>query len=1169
VRSQAKAASAGSTKGRSSRRVRLAGLLAVLLVLLCAASAQAAPPYAASGEFAKGGFNAPTKIAVENATGNVFVVDAGNNVVRVFDSAGSAAVQIAEFGSGELSSPYGIAVDQSNGNVYVTDRGNSRIVRYRSDGAQPPTYTLDAGYAGPAAGPEAEAGQVGSFASAIAVDPATGDLLVADNGNLSVERFSATGAYRSSFNGADYPGGPFTSLSDLAIGTGGDIYVIANATPPSYPGGVVSEARVLKFTVAGEFTEAIADAASLEDARSLTVDSALGILFVATGGAANVFEFGRPATLYLVDAGSTTPIAFSGNTESAPVGLAIDSGSGRLYGLTDVSSAYVTGVTSVQIFGPVPSLSVEPPIDVTATSAHLSGVVNPNGRPSSAHFEYLGKGENVWKTTAEQSVGSGDTDQPISADIGGLAPNTVYRVRLVGTNDVATATSPVQEFSTLEAAPAVETGQATGRTLSGVTLRGTVNPNHSQSSYRFEYGLTSAYGSQAPAAYQAAAGNGSVPLRVAQDLGDLAPGTTYHYRLIAENSAGVGTGEDRIFTTVSASAPRRQFELVSPASKGGNNVEFEQGIQMGSSGEDAVFAATNPLTGTGGASAPLFVRYASQRTDEGWVTKAIDPPQNPNTFEALTFTAGVSDDGTRAVVLSTKKLAEGAVEGASNVYLRDLVTDRYTTIASVPGDSYYNAEVSTSNSVFVAGNVSFDQLLLYGRVPLIEGAPEQAIYRFSNGKLELASVAPDGTPIPSNSQFVWDRDLHLISEDGTRVFFVSQFNEGPIYVRLNGTETRVISASRRAADPGTVQAARFAGATADGHYAYLFSQNLTDDSPADVPSLYRYSVDDDTLKFLTRVSPNAVAYQGVASGDTLYFASPDNLTGDPIDEPLSTNIYAWRNGTLDRVATLGSSESFALWGVTAWRASPDGRYFVFASTTRLTDYDTASAACRDLLLGDSGLTCRQIYRYDAVTKTLSCASCPPDGGAATGNAFMGTSQVDTGGHAYPRAVTDQGLVFFDTPDQLVRRDVNSVRDVYEYDGDDIRLISRGTGDKSQFAGISADGRDVFFTSKDQLVGIDVDNAADLYDARIGGGIASQNPPPTREECIRDDCKATPRSGPELPFGGSEGLSGPQNLASPARKRCGKGRHPRKVRGHQRCIKRDTRKPKNRNRRQGR
>ncbi|HLB21190.1 MAG TPA: hypothetical protein VK605_03730, partial [Solirubrobacteraceae bacterium] len=78
-------------------------------------------------------------------------------------------------------------------------------------------------------------------------------------------------------------------------------------------------------------------------------------------------------------------------------------------------------------------------------------------------------------------------------------------------------------------------------------LTGTVNPNGSDTSYYFQYGLTKAYGSQTAIA-DAGAGDKQVQVRLA--IGGLQPLTVYHYRLVAVNSAGATIGDDeKLLTT--------------------------------------------------------------------------------------------------------------------------------------------------------------------------------------------------------------------------------------------------------------------------------------------------------------------------------------------------------------------------------------------------------------------------------------------------------------------------------------------------------------------------------------------------------------------------------------------------------------------------------------------
>jgi Ca2+-binding RTX toxin-like protein len=99
--------------------------------------------------------------------------------------------------------------------------------------------------------------------------------------------------------------------------------------------------------------------------------------------------------------------------------------------------------------------------------------------------------------------------------------------------------------------PEVETGEATAVKATTATIGGTVNPEGSTTSYYFEYGPTTAYGTKIPVSPKAV-GTGFSSVAVSQALTGLAQGTTYHYRLVATNSAGTETGFDQTFLTLKA-----------------------------------------------------------------------------------------------------------------------------------------------------------------------------------------------------------------------------------------------------------------------------------------------------------------------------------------------------------------------------------------------------------------------------------------------------------------------------------------------------------------------------------------------------------------------------------------------------------------------------------------
>ena len=115
--------------------------------------------------------------------------------------------------------------------------------------------------------------------------------------------------------------------------------------------------------------------------------------------------------------------------------------------------------------------------------------------------------------------------------------------------------------ATALAAPSATTGPATDITSTGATVTGSVSPGGDPTTYFFQYGTTTAYGSQTPND----TANGNATKSVKADLTGLAPNTTYHYRLVATNATGTSTGADMTFKTggaaltIASAAPRVVF----------------------------------------------------------------------------------------------------------------------------------------------------------------------------------------------------------------------------------------------------------------------------------------------------------------------------------------------------------------------------------------------------------------------------------------------------------------------------------------------------------------------------------------------------------------------------------------------------------------------------------
>jgi hypothetical protein len=113
----------------------------------------------------------------------------------------------------------------------------------------------------------------------------------------------------------------------------------------------------------------------------------------------------------------------------------------------------------------------------------------------------------------------------------------------------------VDQTFTTPPAPPVVTATPFTESVAGWSLNGTVNANGGATTYHFQFGITTAYGSNVPAT-DASAGSGTSAIAVTQLVSTLPPGVPYHYRLVAHNAGGTSISNDEEFVTPSASSPQ-------------------------------------------------------------------------------------------------------------------------------------------------------------------------------------------------------------------------------------------------------------------------------------------------------------------------------------------------------------------------------------------------------------------------------------------------------------------------------------------------------------------------------------------------------------------------------------------------------------------------------------
>jgi hypothetical protein len=599
----------------------IAACCALMASLVLASSA------AASGLREVGSFSLPSPgyngVGVEQASQDVFVVD--RTVGVVYKRSPGGEILLGEFGAGETPAKEfgqflsGVAVDESSGSskgdVYVADgleAGGGVVDKFKPKTGKPDEYEYVCQLTGPGGGCVKEGGEPTSHFSlsiGVSVD-SEGTVYVACFGSKAVYEFDSEGNYLGELVGegigkpAGVAAGPGHTLYVTKL-FGNTVKVTVNASheiasesvldPHQTSGAAVdpgtgsvyvtdaeggwhvvvydsSGNEIEEFADKGELGETSGIAYSAQDARVYVIDkerervvvfaeSPVAEIGTVSGVGSSVatltgtvspegpsaewyFQYGETTSYGL----TTAPGEVTGTGEVSTTVEGLKPGATYHYRLVAANSRG-PGHSADGTFRTPAGIEDLPASNVSQFSAVMGATIDPGMYPTSYHFEYgTSSAYGSAVPIPDLFVAPGDVGK-VSQIITGLRPGTTYHYALVAADVAGTVTGGDETFTTPSVpSPVASTGLTAEVTRSTAVVGGLVDPMGWDTTYRFEYGTSTAYGSSWPTVdVDMGALNGAQPVLIT--LENLQPGTTYHYRLVATNAGGTSYGTDQAFTT--------------------------------------------------------------------------------------------------------------------------------------------------------------------------------------------------------------------------------------------------------------------------------------------------------------------------------------------------------------------------------------------------------------------------------------------------------------------------------------------------------------------------------------------------------------------------------------------------------------------------------------------
>ncbi len=487
-------------------------------------------------------------------------------------------------GDGQLLEPAGVAVREAtlsepSEDVYVVDAGNDRVERFGSTGAfisawgwgvsngeakyEVCTSGCRAGVAGEGAGQFDAPGEIAVDNSTSPLDPSAGDVYVANTADDEIEKFGPEGAFIGQVSTGSQP-----ALGGVAVDPSGNLWAYeANGEIDGYSNAVANVETSSKGTTLSGFGFGAIPGFAVNSLGDFYVNSLFDVLELNDEGNATLNPIDEEeSTAVAVDLatndlyiGNVTSVAGFDSNDS-PIerfgsprlkstgGVAVSSAAGRVY-VADTAADTLDDFALLL----VPTVAVTTATEVEGkdgtVAATLVGSVDPEGvEVEECFFEYGTSLPSGKTALCEPAPGASGSTVAVQARVSGLVLNRTYVYRVVAKNANGVSESESSSFATpagemtLTAEPLVTAAEKQdGKVVA--TLQGSVDPgNEEATNCRFEYGTSLPSGQTV--ACEPATVPGSETVEVMAKVSGLQAGARYEYRLLAEDSFGLGESEN-------------------------------------------------------------------------------------------------------------------------------------------------------------------------------------------------------------------------------------------------------------------------------------------------------------------------------------------------------------------------------------------------------------------------------------------------------------------------------------------------------------------------------------------------------------------------------------------------------------------------------------------------